>query len=132
MRNLFLFLLAASTLLALPASAQQAAHPATDFYLGYRAAWSGATTIDPLLSYIAKDSRRSFEAMPQEERNAMFDVMKQTGTIRNLRVVRETKTAEGFVLNVTGIGPDNKPARGVVEIVWEGPVMKLKKEAWKS
>src|ERR1700676_5386872 len=90
LRNLFLFLLAASTLLALPASAQQAAHPATDFYLGYRAAWSGATTIDPLLSYIAKDSRRSFEAMPQEERNAMFDVMKQTGTIRNLRVVRET------------------------------------------
>jgi hypothetical protein len=70
--------------------------------------------------------------MPQEERNAMFDVMKQTGTIRNLRVVRETKTADGFVLDVTGIGPDNKAARGVVEIVWEGPVMKLKKEAWKS
>src|ERR1700687_1963637 len=95
MRNLFLFLVAAS-MLALPASAQQAAHPATDFYLGYRAAWSGATTIDPLLTYIAKDSRRSFEVMPPEERNAMFDVMKQTGTIRNLRVVRETKTADGF------------------------------------
>ena len=132
MRNLLVCLAAASMLLVLPASAQQSANTATDFYLGYRAAWSGATTIDPLLPYIAKDSRRSFEAMPAEQRKSMFDVMKQMGTIRNLKVVKETKTADGFVLDVTGIGPDDKPATGTVEIVWEGPVMKLKKEAWRS
>ena len=88
--------------------------------------------MDSLLNYIAKDSRRSFEAMPAEQRKSMFDVMKQMGTIRNLKVVKETKTADGFVLEVTGIGPDNKPATGTVEIVWEGPAMKLKKEAWRS
>ena len=131
MRNLLACLAAASMLLALAASAQ-GANTATDFYMNYRAAWSGATTMDSLLNYIAKDSRRSFEAMPPEQRKSMFDVMKQTGTIRNLKVVKETKTADGFVLEVTGIGPDNKPATGTVEIVWEGPAMKLKKEAWRS
>jgi hypothetical protein len=131
MRNLLACLVAASMLFALPASAQ-GANTATDFYINYRAAWSSATTMDPLLNYIAKDSRRSFEVMPAEQRKSMFDVMKQTGTIRNLKVVKETKTADGFVLEVTGIGPDNKPATGTVEIVWEGPAMKLKKEAWRS
>ncbi len=129
MRNLLVCLAAASMLLVLPASAQQSANTATDFYLGYRAAWSGASTMDP---YIAKDSRRDFEKMPPEQRKAVFDVMKQMGTIRNLKVVKETKTADGFVLDVTGIGPDDKPATGTVDIVWEGPVMKLKKEAWRS
>ncbi|TMG87437.1 MAG: hypothetical protein E6H74_01320 [Betaproteobacteria bacterium] len=132
MRNLLVCLAAASMLLVLPASAQHSANTATDFYLGYRAAWSGASTMDPLLTYIAKDSRRDFEKMPPEQRKAVFDVMKQMGTIRNLKVVKETKTADGFVLDVTGIGPDDKPATGTVDIVWEGPVMKLKKEAWRS
>jgi hypothetical protein len=60
----------------------------------------------------------------------MFKRMKELGTLTNVKVVKETKTPNGYVLELTAVGPKKKPATGTAEIVIEGGAMKLKKESW--
>ena len=48
----------------------------------------------------------------------------------SVRVIKETKTPDGYTLELAAIGPKKKPATGTAEIVIEGGAMKLKKESW--
>ena len=124
--------IAALMLLAFPASAQKAGQTATQFYTEYRAAWEKAKTMDPLLPYMSKESRAQYEATPNAQRQPMFDMMKSFGALSNVKVVKETKTPAGYTLEMTGVNPEKKPARGTAEIIVEDGAMKLKKESWNS
>jgi hypothetical protein len=130
MRNLTTIFVAALMLLALPAAAQKPGQTATQFYNAYRTAWVQSKTMDTLLPYVSKESRAQYETTPTEQRQPMFKRMKELGTLTNVKVVKETKTPNGCVLELTAVGPKKKPATGTAEIVIEGGAMKLKKESW--
>ena len=114
------------------ASAQKAATSATQFYMDYRAAWGKATSIDALLPYLSKDGRADIEATPKDKRQMMFDMMKMMGNMTNVKVVKESKQGESYMLDLSGMSPEKKPMTGTAEIVMEGGTMKLKKETWKG
>ena len=132
MRTLIACILPALMLFTPVASAQKPATSATQFYMDYRAAWSKATSIDALLPYLSKDGRADIEATPKDKRQMMFDMMKMMGNMTNVKVVKETKQGDGYLLDLTATSPDKKPMAGTAEIVMEGGAMKLKKETWKS
>jgi hypothetical protein len=132
MRTLIACILPAFMLFMPAASAQKPATSATQFYMDYRTTWSKATSIDALLPYLSKDGRADIEATPQDKRQMMFDMMKMMGNMTNVKVVKETKQGDGYLLDLTATGPDKKAMAGTAEIVMEGGAMKLKKETWKG
>src|SRR5437879_6943377 len=132
MRNVLALVVTALMLAALPAAAQKPGQTASQFYLDYRAAWIAAKTMDPVLPYIAKESRTQVESTPSDKKQAMFEMMKTMGALTDLKIVKETKTADGYVLDMTAVGPDKRPLTGTAEIVIEDGAMKLKKEGWKE
>jgi hypothetical protein len=89
-----------------------------------------SNTMDTLLPYISKESRAQYETTPKQQRQRMFKMMKELGTMTNVKVVKETKTPDGYTLELRAIGPKKKPATGTAEIVIEGGAMKLKRESW--
>ena len=117
-------------LFALPAAAQKPGQTATQFYNEYRTAWVHSKSMDTLLPYVSKESRAQYDTTPREQRQPMFKMMKELGTMTNVKVVKETRTPDGYVLELKAIGPKNKPATGTAEIVIEGGALKLKKESW--
>jgi hypothetical protein len=130
MRRVSAIFVVFSMLLALPATAQKPEQTPTQFYNEYRAAWMKTTSMNTLLPYVSKDSRAQYETTPQEQRQPMFTMMKEMATVTDFKVVRETKTASGYTLELSGTRPENKPATGTAEIVVEGGALKLKKESW--
>ena len=62
----------------------------------------------------------------------MFEMMKMMGNMSNVKVVKETKQDDGYLLDLTATGPDKSAMTGTAEIIMEGGAMKLKKESWKS
>jgi hypothetical protein len=100
MRNLTTICVAAFMLFALPAAAQKPGQTATQFYSEYRTAWVHSKSMDTLLPYISKESRAQYDATPREQRQPMFKMMKELGTMTNVKVVKETKTPDGYVLEL--------------------------------
>ena len=130
MRNMTTLFIAALMLAALPAVGQKPGQTATQFYNEYRTDWVYSKSMDTLLPYVSKESRAQYETTPKEQRQPMFKRMKELGTMTNVKVVKETKTPQGYILELTAVGPKKKPATGTAEIVIEGGAMKLKKENW--
>ena len=81
MRNVLAIVVTALMLSALPTAAQKPGQTASQFYLDYRAAWIAAKTMDPVLPYIAKESRTQFESTPSDKKQAMFEMMKTMGEL---------------------------------------------------
>ncbi len=132
MRTLLALLVAALMLFALPVAAQKAVQTPTQFYMEYRDVWLKAKSIDPIIPYLGKDSRAEIEATPKDKRQMMFEMMKMMGNMTNVKVVKETKQGEGYMLDLTATSPEKKPMKGTAEIMMEGGAMKLKKESWSS
>jgi hypothetical protein len=132
MRILTAGVVVAMMLFAFPVAAQKAPQTATQFYTEYRDVWQKAKSIDPILPFFAKDSRAEIEATPQDKRQVMFEMMKMMGNMTDVKVVKETKQADGYALDLTAIGADKKPMKGTAQIIIEGGAMKLKKETWTS
>ena len=132
MRLLAAVTLSALTLFALPAAAQKPAQTPTQFYMEYRDAWVKAKSIDPIIPYLGKDSRAEIEATPKDKRQMMFEMMKMMGNMSNVKVVKEAKQGDGYMLDLSATSPDKKPMKGTAEIIMEGGAMKLKKESWSS
>jgi hypothetical protein len=132
MRTLVVVMVSALMLFALPVAAQKAAQTPTQFYTEYRDVWLKAKSIDPILPYLAKDSRAEIEATPKDKRQEMFGMMKLMGNMTNVKVVKETRQDDGYMLVLTATGPDKKPMKGSAEIIMEDGAMKLKKETWTS
>lgn len=132
MRTLVVLLVYALMLIAPPIAAQQAAQTPTQFYTEYRDVWQKAKSIDAILPYLTKDGRAEIEATPADKRQMMFEMMKMMGNMTNVKVAKETKQGDAYLLDLTATGPDKKPMKGTAEIIMEGGAMKLKKETWTS
>lgn len=133
MQRFFLAIVAAIAMLAAQGNASGAdATSATSFYMQYRTAWNEAKSMDTVFPYLVKQVRTEYDATPQPQRQPMFDAMKTAGALRDVKVVRETKKGDAFALDLTATTRDNKPAKGVAEIVIEDGAMKVKSEHWTS
>jgi hypothetical protein len=114
------------------AKSPQPAQTPTEFYLAYRAAFDKATKVDDLFPYLAAANRKQVEATPKADRDKKFGLMKIVGTLTNVRVLKEERTAQGVTLTVEGIDADRKKQTGTVKIVKEISGWKVGDESWSS
>jgi hypothetical protein len=114
------------------AVAAQTQKTASQFYMDYRAAFDKAKSVDELLPFMSAESRKQVEGTPAPERAKMFELMKTMGKVTNLKIVKETKTADGATLTAEGLDPDKKKTTGTINIVKENGAWKLGSESWKS
>jgi uncharacterized protein DUF4878 len=118
------------SLVAQPVLAQT--ETASQFYMRYRAAFDKAQKIEDLTPYLSKKSLDMVNATPAAERPKFFEMMKMMGSITDVKIVKETKTADGAMLAVEALDPDKKKTSGKVEVVKEGADWKLGSENWSS
>ena len=116
------------SLVAKPAPAQT--ETASQFYMRYRAAFDKAKKIEDLTPFLSKKSLDMMNATPAAERPKFFEMMKMVGTITDVKILKETKTADGAMLAVEALGPDKQKTNGKVEVVKEGADWKLGNENW--
>ena len=117
----------ACLLLALLASlpaAQTPAAPANEtaaqFYLRYRAVALDAKSMDEITAFWTADTVHQFNMEPESVRTETFGMAKRLyRSATDVRVVKETPTATGVMLSMEGVGPDEKPVVGSVEVVKE-------------
>ena len=108
------------------------AQTASDFYTSYRAAFAKAKAIEQMFPLISKDMRAEIEKTPAAERPKMFEFVKEMSTsMKNVKVVKETKNDAGVMLTVEALDGTSKMA-GQVQIVKEGDAWKMGKESWSS
>jgi hypothetical protein len=119
-------------LLLVTASAFAQATSASDFYLQYRKAFDAAKKIEDVLPFMSADTTKQIQATPPAERGQMFEMIKMMGTLTNVKITKETKTASGATLTVNAIDSDKKPTVGTIDIVQESGKWKLGKESWSS
>ena len=112
--------------------AQAAGQSASDFYLQYRKAFDAAKKIEDVLPYMSAETTKQVQATPPAERAQMFEMIKMMGTLTNVKIVKETKTATGATLMVNALDTDKKNTTGTIDIVQEGGKWKLGKESWSS
>jgi hypothetical protein len=113
------------------AAAAQPKQTASEFYMAYRAAMEKAKAIEEIAPMMSKDVRAQIEATPAEQRKDMFEFVKEMSGSMKVKVVKETKTAEGVTLTVEGTS-DGEKSTGQVQIVQEGGAWKMSKESWSS
>jgi hypothetical protein len=118
------------SLVAQPAPAQT--ETASQFYMRYRTAFDKAKKIEDLTPFLSKKSLDMVNATPAAERPKFFEMMKMMGSITDVKILKETKTADGAMLAVEAMDPDKKKTNGKVEIVKEGSDWKLGSENWSS
>lgn len=126
---------AVTLLMVLAASAvvfvQSKDQTATDFYMSYRATFEKAKSVDEVLPLMSKDVRAKIEATPKEERGKLFALLKEISKMSGVKVVKETRTADGVMLTVEGM-QDKQTQVGQVQILKEGGQWKLGHESWSS
>lgn len=122
----------AATCVAVAGAAAQPTGEGTKFYTEYRAAFVKAKAVEDILPYLSKGRADMVQKTPKEERVQMFGMMKAMD-VKDVKILKETKTDAGFVLEATGkggMGPGE--AKGTINIVREGGKLKLDKESWKQ
>ncbi len=95
----------------------------TQFYNEYRAAYARAKGFNEMTPWMSKAQKEKLASIPPEQQKVLWDVNKQMD-VRDLKVVKETPTADGARLDVTGVGPENKMFKGTVKLVKEGGAWK--------
>jgi hypothetical protein len=113
-----------------PAAAQT--QTASEFYMSYRTAFDKAKKIEDLFPFMAKKNIDQVTQTPAGQRAKMFEMMKMMGSITDVKVLKETKSATGATLEVEALGPDKKKTKGTIEVVKEGGAWKLGDESWSS
>jgi esterase/lipase len=116
------------SLVAQPAPAQT--ETASQFYMRYRAAFDKAKKIEDLTPFLSKKSLDMVNATPAAERPKFFEMMKMVGSLTDVKILKETRTADGAMLAVEALGPDKQKTNGKVEVVKEGADWKLGNENW--
>jgi hypothetical protein len=114
------------------AAAQPANQTASEFYMAYRAAFAKAKAIEDLSPYMSKEMKAQVEATPAAERPKMFEFVKlMSGSMTNVKVLKETKTAEGVTLAVEAMDGNEKKT-GQIRIVRENDAWKMGRESWSN
>src|SRR5215207_9365479 len=125
-------LLAVLVLTATMAQAQPADQSATQFYMNYRAAFQKATKVEEILPFMSKARRAEVEKTPAGERSKMFAFIKEFDTYSQIKVVKETKSANGVTLSAEGIDSEKKKSTATIDVVREDGGWKLGKESWST
>jgi hypothetical protein len=123
------------TFAATAAFAQKApaSQTASQFYMAYRAAFDKATKLEEILPWMASKNRAQAEATPAADRAKMFGMVKIMNALTDVKIVKETRTADGgATLTVTAVDADKKKATGTVDVIKEGGEWKIGQESWKS
>jgi hypothetical protein len=105
---------------------------ASQFYMDYRVAFDKATKIDDVLPYMSKQRADQVAATPADERAKMFEMIKMMGTLTEVKILKEAKTAEGATLTVEALDPEKKKTTGTIKVIKEGGTWKLDGESWSS
>ncbi len=127
------FLLVATAAVTVAIHAQAQASSPTDVFKAYRAALAKATSITEVLPFMESNGRRMLEAIPEQQRTGMFDLLKRfASTYSDLAVAKETITGETAVLSLTGKDPKGQPATGTVPMTKEASGWKVGTEKWSS
>jgi hypothetical protein len=100
------------------------------FYAEYSAALSKAKSVDELLPYLSKSRAARVQKTPADEKAMMLDVI-QSMLPKSIKVLKESASGTGIVLEVAGTG-EGGPQAGTVTLVREDGKLKLDKESWKS
>ncbi len=105
----------------------------TEVFTAYRAALAKATTISEVLPFMESNGRRMLEALPEQQRAGMFDLLKRfASTYSDVAVANETMTGESAVLSLTGKDPKGQAATGTVPMTKEASGWKVGTEKWSS
>lgn len=116
-----------------PAPASRAVQSPTDVFLAYRAALVKATSYAELLPFMEAKGRAMIEALPEQQRAGMFDLLKKfAGTLTEVSVTREAITDDSAVLTLAGRDPKGQPATGTVPMSREADGWKVGTEKWSS
>jgi hypothetical protein len=111
--------------------AQTSRQTASEFYMSYRAAFDKAKAIEELFPHMSKDVRAEIEATPADQRAEMFELAKEMQALSNVKVVQETKTADGVTLTVEAVA-NNEERTGQIQIVDEDGAWKIGRQRWSS
>jgi len=131
-RMLILTTVVITLLLMLPVLAADKPGEGTKFYMDYRAAFQEAKAVEELFPFLAKEKISEVEKTPKADRPKMFELMKLM-EMKNVKVLKETKTATGYTLEATGEGGmGDGPSKGTITIVRENGKLKLVEESWKN
>lgn len=110
----------------------QPAGEGAKFYAAYRAAFAKAKAVEELLPYLSKERVDMVDKTPKDDRAKMFGLMKAMD-VKDVKVVKESKTDAGYVLEAVGKGVMSPgEAKGTINIVREGGKLKLDKESWRQ
>ena len=116
-----------------PAPSSRAVQSPTDVFLAYRAALAKATSYAELLPFMEAKGRTMIEALPEQQRMGMFDLLKKfAGTFTEVSVTREAITDDSAVLTLAGRDPKGQPATGTVPMSREADGWKVGTEKWSS
>ena len=133
------WLMSCVLVVAVAMTASLAAQPAATYktgaeaYMAYRAAFTKAKTIDELLPWMSKARRDEIGKTPAGERKEMFDMIKMMDDHTNIKVLKETPTANGADLQVEAMSGGGKAkATGVITMAKEGAAWKVDRESWKG
>lgn len=105
---------------------------ASQFYMDYRVAFDKATKIDDVLPYMSKQRVDQVASTPADERAKMFEMIKMMGTLTEVKVLKEAKSADGATLTVEALDPDKKKTTGTIKVIKEGGAWKIDGESWSS
>jgi hypothetical protein len=113
-------------------SAQVTEKTASQFYTEYRAAFDKAKAVEDILPYMSAQRRKQVEATPADERKKMFGAIKIMGALSNVKITKESRTADGATLSVDAIDSDKSKTTGTITLVRENGAWKVDKESFSS
>jgi hypothetical protein len=115
----------------LPVRAQSATP--TEVFKAYRSALATASSFNELLPFMDANGRRFVEAMPDQQRTGMFELLKRfASTYSDVAVSDEKVTGNAAVLSLTGKDPRGQAATGTVPMTREDSGWKVGTEQWSS
>ena len=120
--------------LATPALAQKAsdAKTASEYFVAYHKAMSTAKTIEDLRPFMPIEQQQQMDKASKEEQALGVEMLSGAySDLTNLKVVKETQTANGYTLDVTATqASDNTAGTGTVEISKDKTGWRVDSEVW--
>jgi hypothetical protein len=128
MKRLSVFLVAAA---CIGAMLQISAQPqsATEFFKAFWATYAKAKSFQDVASFYAKDVVDAVAQTAPDQNKAMWDEAKKSEP-KDVKVVKETATATGATLELSGVGADRQPLTGTAQLVKERGAWKLLAAFW--
>jgi hypothetical protein len=129
-----LTLVALASIVHIEAQQQQQKRPSAEVqaYLEYRKAVLKAKRLEDIYYNLDRLTVEYYKGLSAPERTKIFQGLKaQVELFPEIQVVKEERTPQGVMLVLDAIGADKTKATVNVEILREGPALKVGPSAWK-